>query len=132
MAIEIGESKRAGAERASSALYSRGNFGGSLSPQGSPAHDSPGRNIFGADEPNVKPPPPLRHELRRKQEARLINIENAQLARRLMGLRVSKDLSCKAMLEDFEKHLRAKANLCKLPIINMSHNSFSTKNNFNF
>ena len=77
---------------------------------------------------NSKSQPPLRHELLRKQQAKQINFENAQLAKRLMQLRVSKDVSCKLMLEDYEKHLKAKANLCKLPIIDMKLNSFSQKN----
>jgi len=68
------------------------------------------------------------HENRRKEERRLRELENVFIAKKLMTVRGSKHLSKNIMDNNFDKHLRAKAILCKLPIIDMANNSHSPKN----
>jgi hypothetical protein len=44
------------------------------------------------------------------------------MAMKLLGTRGSSELERKNLQINFEKHLKAKALLCKLPLINMSDN----------
>lgn len=62
------------------------------------------------------------HELQRKEKARLIAIENAQLAIKLISLKSDQNLRRTILEQEHDKHLKAKNNLCKLPVIDMSRN----------
>ena len=117
-----------GSVRVSSALQSRG--GVSSSQRGaSSLRVSPSARRLRVSQPTeeLRKPPPLLHELRRKEDARLINLENYQIAKKLISVRASRNFARKLMDSDFERHQRAKALLCKLPVIDMSKNSFSPR-----
>jgi hypothetical protein len=60
----------------------------------------------------------------RREQKRLIDIENIKIAQKLMSVRGSKDLKKDCLEKGFDKHLQAKAVLCKLPIIDMAQNRF--------
>lgn len=69
--------------------------------------------------------PPLLHELRRREQARLIEIENMKIAHKLMSVTGDPTLRPSYLAEKFKTHEHAKAVLCKLPIIDMANNQFS-------
>lgn len=56
----------------------------------------------------------------RREQKRLIDLENMKIANKLMTVRGSKDLKKDTLETEFDRHMRAKAVLCKLPIINMA------------
>ena len=69
--------------------------------------------------------PPLLHELRRREQARLIEIENMKIAHKLMSVTGDPTLRPRNLAENFRTHQHAKAVLCKLPIIDMANNQFA-------
>lgn len=69
--------------------------------------------------------PPLLHELRRREQARLIEIENMKIAHKLMSVTGDPTLRPRNLAENFKTHQHAKAVLCKLPIIDMANNQFA-------
>ena len=69
--------------------------------------------------------PPLLHELRRREQARLIEIENMKIAHKLMSVSGDPSLKPRNLAEKFKTHQHAKAVLCKLPIIDMANNQFA-------
>ena len=69
--------------------------------------------------------PPLLHELRRREQARLIEIENMKIAHKLMSVSGDPALKQRNLAEKYKSHQHAKAVLCKLPIIDMANNQFA-------
>ena len=63
---------------------------------------------------------PAFHENARREQKRLIDIENIKIANKLMSVRGSKTLKKEILDKEFDKFMRAKAVLCKLPIIDMA------------
>jgi hypothetical protein len=64
------------------------------------------------------------HWIVRKEQKRLIDIENVKIANKLMTVRGSKELKVECLEKNFQKQMKAKAVLCKLPIIDMAQNRF--------
>ena len=67
------------------------------------------------------------HDNFRKTKNRQINIENLRLAKQLVSIKGSSELKKDYLEDEYNKKLKVKANLCKLPIINMKLNIFSEK-----
>jgi hypothetical protein len=67
------------------------------------------------------------HDNFRKTKNRQINIENLRLAKQLVSIQGSSELKKDYLEDEYNKQLKVKANLCKLPIINMKLNIFSEK-----
>ena len=59
--------------------------------------------------------------MQRREQARLIDIENQKIAQKLVSVKGNAQLSKRRLENDFGKHQKAKANLCKLPIIDMTN-----------
>ena len=64
------------------------------------------------------------HELVRKAAADEINKQNKQLAMKLIKMRGDDNLTKRSLDLSFERQLKAKNLLCKLPIVDMKKNSF--------
>jgi len=67
------------------------------------------------------------HELKRKEELRLINLENKEKANKILNIRGVKDLNKKIMDAEYKRHSRAKSLMCKFPIVNMSSRNKSLR-----
>ena len=61
----------------------------------------------------------------RKEQARLVGIENMKIAKQLMKIKGTKELTKQSLDVSYAKHQRAKDVLCKLPQINYRNNMFS-------
>lgn len=66
------------------------------------------------------------HGIVRKEKARLVSIENQNIAMRLITIKGDAHVQKKQLEKEFEQQIRIKGLLCKLPIIDMSKNIFRT------
>ena len=67
---------------------------------------------------------PSLNNVRMRQEARQRDMNNYMMAKKLMNVKGSNSINRVHLYNNYERHLRAKAVLCKLPIVNMSNNIF--------
>lgn len=56
-------------------------------------------------------------------------MENVNIAKKLINVRRSKDVDLKLLNDDYQRHQKNKALICKLPLIDMTKNLFSPKIN---
>ncbi len=65
------------------------------------------------------------HENLRREQARLIDLENFKIAKKLQNVQGTLNINRNNLESSFSRHQRAKAILCKLPIVDMKQNCFS-------
>ena len=92
----------------------------------------PGRFVETMNQSLQSPGRFVMHEVARREQQRRIDQENLKLAHQLMHIKHSNQTDHGAMKKGFSRHLKAKALLCKLPIIEMGDNKWSGPNRTNF